>query len=352
MGQVASGGWLDEAIVTEPAHAKRVAASEAAMLHAVRAVITGAPVAQLRAYVRSLRTMPETIGPTAMRLLTDSLRKGVVEALVRRGAWQPRRVVVDEQVTSGRLWQLRPELTLHFTSASFSLCRWLTGGKEDPAPPRTAADELVYYLAAHACQRIGAPLVPLASSSLAWLGFASWFDAPAPVWSWARLLGKDGQIILEALQPDLARHWGAMERRKTELGEPGQLIRAGERQRGVLADYLTVIDDAGRRDLATFVVDAMHELRDRPARAWTQGVENSTAPLMERVEACRASAGFVHLVGRIDAWRRELSTVAFYDEGYQAAQLLLARWETLGVEGFRRAAAVAAELEAARMLTG
>ena len=274
------------------------------------------------------------------------------------------------------MFQLRPELTLTLSAAAFQLCRWLAGAPEPPPAPRTAADELLYYLAADALTRIELPLGDLASSALVRLALASritrdtvardrdryrWHRTEAPPElsldlddaAWDRLLGADGCVIVEALQPDLARQWIAAERAKGAITDPTRLAAAGRMQAATLGAFLDRVEAMGRADLATFLVDAAAALVDRPATAWTDGIRADASSIGARAEASRAAGAFLSSLSRISGWRDRLATVPFFeDQEYGEAQLLLAKWEHLGQAGFRAAAQLAAQLDGVRDLGG
>ena len=354
-----------------------VSRSEGAMLRAVRAVLRAAPPSELWQRLFTEPELPDRISPGAATQLRRDLSKGLTEALVHRGAWRPHRAWIDGRAVDARMFQLRPELSLTLSAATFELCRWLTGAPTRPSAPRTAADELLFYLAADALRRLELPLGDLASSALVRLGLAAWVTseavpihrrdrwgrrdedteprplAPLDADAWPRVLGPDGCVILEALQPDLAKLWILMERRKGAALDPHRLAAMGARQAEALGPFLDGVEATRRFDLATFLVDAAVELVDRPARAWTGGIRRETHSVRARAEASRGAAAYLSALSRLATWRDQLSTVPFYeDDEYGAAQLLLARWERLGRAGFRSAASLADQLHAARVLSG
>ena len=63
-----------------------------------------------------------------------------------------------------------------------------------------------------------------------------------------------GLVVLEALQPDLAERFEAVERFKGGLADAADLINLKTTQKQALQAYLMAIDRAGRRDLAGFLV--------------------------------------------------------------------------------------------------
>ena len=326
----------------------RVSASEAAMLRAVRWILTGSG-GELRPLSEPPTPIPTHIGPTAMDLLKRTLQKGTIIALARHGAWRPRKTHTQGHLRTGRLWHHHPELCLRFSPASYSLCRWLIFPTHtSPQPPETVADELLFYLTADAFVRLRRSISLLASSSLVWLGFLDHLDRNPDLLDLSRFVSGDGAIILLALQGHLETRYVAMEKDKTRIEEPDRLVALGQRQQAVLTAFFDAIEAANRQDLATFAVRAAAKLTHRPTHAWISGMARTGAPMSKRAEASRQSATFLRSLGRIATWRRALSTVPFFDDDYDRAQTLVTEWEPLGLDGFNQTQAMADALESLR----
>jgi hypothetical protein len=103
------------------------------------------------------------------------------------------------------------------------------------------------------------------------------------------------------------------------------------------------VDAAGRRDLAGFLLDAGRPLLEQPASRWVEGL-SLTAALSARSAAARASGALLRALGRLAQWDKEHRAVRFFDDTYDAAQLLLSEWSHFGEAGFRRAADLEREL--------
>ncbi|MFP2932682.1 hypothetical protein ACLESO_47545, partial [Pyxidicoccus sp. 3LG] len=79
------------------------------------------------------------------------------------------------------------------------------------------------------------------------------------------------------------------------------------------------------------------------ASRWVEGL-SLTASLGQRADAARASGAFLRVLSRLARWDAEHRAVRFFDDGYEAAQLLLSEWSSFGEPGFRRAADLEREL--------
>jgi hypothetical protein len=128
-----------------------------------------------------------------------------------------------------------------------------------------------------------------------------------------------------------------------------QTIVMGEQK--ALGDFVGACAKAERWDLATFLVDAGARLL--PPGASPREVASRAAPtvhaegtLRARTEARRKAGAVFYQLKRIGDKREELSLLRFFEDGYEAAQAMLAAWEVLGKDGFSRAGEVIRELEA------
>lgn len=301
------------------------------------------------------------MGPTSMRLLKETLANGVVRLLARRGGWRPARFLgPDGKPITGRLWERHPTPALAFSGASFRLLRWLTatpfGLSQAPAlhheETLTAADEVLHYVSADLLARNGlgfalAPAGAFGRSALCWLGFPEELGAAPPdAERFARLATGEGAIVLEAFQQELAARWVAIERKKRSCVRCDAMVALGRTQEALLASFFDGLDRARRRDLAGFLVEAAAVLvpRPMPAAHWISGLD-ARSPLQERMEARRAAGAFLRALARLETWNEEHRTTAFFDDGYDAAQMLLQEWERLGADGYRRVQALLHDLE-------
>ncbi|KIG12655.1 hypothetical protein DB30_01143 [Enhygromyxa salina] len=332
-----------------PAAPARVSRSEAELLTLTRAILSPGP-----RYLPSLRQQPKrvtrvfSIGPTAMGLLQQTLARGVTLELLRRGGWQTRRTLVNGVVERGNLWQRHPTLPpLQFGRPSFELLAWLRS--EDVGAARTLshdttpslADDLLHYFAAAHILHAGGDLhqPAFARSPLCQLAYpdALASEQPLPQLDLRALVHGEGAIIVEALQPELAARWVAMEQAKPEIGQIERMTRIGQAQTHVLTSWFRAIDTESppRRDLAGFLADAARELlargpeRQCPDHTWWISGLDLRAPLSARQAAFVGAAAFLRALGTLGVWLDEAGLVPHFDEDYEAAQLLLSSWKYL-----------------------
>jgi hypothetical protein len=301
----------------------------------------------------------QTIGPSAMGLLQQTLARGLALTLLRRGGWETRRTLIDPDTPArGRLWERHPELPpLRFGPASFALLTWLHG--EDlvrpskplaRAPETTIADDLLHYFACEQLVRAGVGVHQPAflESPICQLGYADALARPDPAAEpgepscplpevdfrpWTRGLGA---IAVEALQSPLAKRWRAIEGRKGGVVALAEMSRIGAAQQQVLCGWFAALTEAGRRDLAGFVAEAARDLLVGPNetcpdhRWWIRSL-SLHAPLSARQRAFSAAGAFLRGVGQLATWLDEAGLVAHFDDDYEAAQLLLSNWRFLRV---------------------
>lgn len=338
----------------------RVSPTEHELLLLARAIIGLGQYAPVEDLLRLRHPhVPKELSPGALHVLRDTLAKGGVLALARCGGWRKRRHLHGGQEVSGRLWERHKAPQLSFSPLTVHTLRWLLEQPLvkhgcAPLPENTAptlADELFLYLCCRlvagtpCAQAVGAQLA-IRRSALCWLGFPEVLGAGIPPslgpGSFAPLL-EDGAWLLEALQVDLAARWRKQEESKRFLFEPEHLQRLGGAQENVLNAFLDAVDAAGRRDLAGFLLDAGRPLLEQPASRWVEGL-SLTAALSARSAAAKAAGAFLRALGRMAQWNKEHGAVRFFDDTYDAAQLLLSEWSSFGEAGFRRAAELEREL--------
>lgn len=329
-----------------------VSRAEANVLTLARVALGLVPAQDaLRLLVTSLAP-PAKLGPTARAALADTLSRGVVLALARQGGWLG--------LDATRLWDRTAAPPLAFTGNVVRLLTWLlqTPLAEADVPPLvfegalTPAEQVVVALLVDRLRGTGcdhavvrqvalrdAPLVVLAHAA----SLARTLPLDAPVRFDVAALGP----FVEGLRLLLARSWVAEERTKRVLVAPEELLRGGRAQASVLEAFLRDLDAAGRRDLATFLVDvAVTAVPELPSgEALTQGMKLD-APLRERTEARRAAGAFLRSLATLRTWDQAHRGVRFIDDGYELAQKLVKDWERFGDAGFTRAAALVGELDA------
>jgi len=347
--------------VDEPADPlPRVAASEADLLVMARALVAG-PDAQddIWSLLCAGRTLHPRIGETCADLLEDTLRQ-VWRALAQRGGTRPRVSIAGDGTTArGRLWERHAVVPLEFTSATVALLRWLVSQSfaaapstiaDLPAMPLAIGDQVMIYLALDAARatpaaRVIAAQALVAAAPLAWLGFAPLLAAQKrpPPESFATLVTGAGAIVVEALADELAARWYAGELTKRQVEDPAELVALGGRQDLVLGRFMAACDGARRRDLARWVLDAAAPLFARNLSPHVVALD-PRRPLSERAQARVAAGALMRAIERWNAWDQLHRGVRYFDDDYQAAQLLLQHFERIGPPGVARAQGWLADL--------
>ncbi|MBA3819431.1 MAG: hypothetical protein H0X17_11105, partial [Deltaproteobacteria bacterium] len=152
-----------------------------------------------------------------------------------------------------------------------------------------------------------------------------------------------GALVVEALSGDLARRWFGAELAKRAATDPVELVELGAAHDEVLTRFMAACDARGRRDLASFVIDAAVPLIAKnliPVPAELDG----KAPLSTRAQARLAAGSLLRAVLRWHDWDQQHRGVRFIDDNYAAAQLLLERFERIGAAGSGRVTAWLADL--------
>jgi hypothetical protein len=94
-----------------------VTRAEANLLTLARTAVGLVPAADVTRLLTPSVDAPKRLGPTAQRLLADTLSRGVVLTLARGGGWL--------SVDGGPLWQSMPPPPLEFTGNVVRLLQWL-----------------------------------------------------------------------------------------------------------------------------------------------------------------------------------------------------------------------------------
>ena len=328
-----------------------VTQSEAQLLLLARSAVGLVPTMDVMRLLTSSVSPPATLGPTARGLLADTLGRGTVLALARHGGWR-------KGLEGRRGWERHEAPALHFTGSIVRLFQWLLRtplGDLDAAPlatraPLTLGESIVATLLLDQLRETGWDLVlarqaPLRSSPLVVLAHTAQLARQGPL---DVPLAFDGLgVAIDGLGGLLSRSWVAGERMKRDVTDPTVLRRIGEAQGAVLDGFLSTIDGAGQRGLATFLVDAGVEwLRTtRSAEELARSLSHET-PLRDRSEARRSAGAFLRALGRLREWHQQHRGVHFIDDGYEVAQHLVRDWERLGEPGFSKASELVAQLDA------
>jgi hypothetical protein len=345
---------------------------EANLLRILHFFLKRVPAEQALPLVGERLPQPKCLSRAAVELVQDSLAKGCPFLLAHAGGWRRERFLRGEGVREGRLWQRTApgELALSFSRNTMRFLLWITGSKpnEDKTDwhrdgELTVGDQLLLTFAYEAlrgsrqagalCQRL-----PFSRIGLIWLAHpedVSYFEkGECRLGEWTTGVGA---CILEALQPLLADRWLALEEAKRRVSEWQAMQRLGQAQARTLETFLNAIDEAGRHDLARFLLPAAAAVLPENASAlfWVGGLGNPPVlgPRMaDRSETARAALALLHALDRLRQWEREARGVGYFDEGYEAAQLWKADWERWQGDSLHaRAQAVIRQLDPMRQTT-
>ena len=341
---------------------RAVARFEVHLLRVLHALLQRAPIEPAVATLARPLDRPRCLSRDAVELIQDTLAKGCVRFLARRG-WMRDRFLRDGKIAEGRLWERTPatELGLTFSKHSLELLVQLQAGTlgNGPSPKEgelTVGDRLLFFLAYDALrdhapgQAMRKHWTPLYQDGLCRLAFPEELvDQPERFRiDWLPWTTGIGASILETLQGWLAERWTAVERKKESLSSVPRVRRLGANQQRVYGEYLDALVLHDRRDLARcFLTATQTLLRDRPtARKWVRNLDLSAARLADRPTIYRDAFAFLSQLPRLQAWQQQAVGVGYFDEGYAASQLWKADWERYrGDELCERACAIQREME-------
>jgi hypothetical protein len=125
------------------------------------------------------------------------------------------------------------------------------------------------------------------------------------------------------------------------------MITVGESQRAVLERFAALLERHDRRDLLGFLVEAGGKLlRYRPEPSeWIGGIAQ-VGTLSERQHAFRAAGAVLESLDLSQRWVEQAQGVRFFDDEYDASQLLFKQWEQVGQEGLAHARQLVQRLHA------
>ena len=324
---------------------RQVTRFESNLLKIVHAMVGRAPAAQvLKLLVRRL-ARPNCLSRDCVTLVQDALAKGCTYWLAT-GGWRNENYLRGEAAHGGRLWQRTPPTELGFDFSVFGLdfLVWLAEAdvsNDDVWQPfelesLTNGDRLLLALAfdAVADTEIGlhwATSEPFASDGLCALlhpelmGRTSTEFAPSfEVW-----MTPAGQRVLEAVQWRLAQSWRHLESDKATMVNRERMTALGRAQRTMLAAYLEAIDQAGRRDLARWLLVAMRDTVAGPAdiSRWIGAVDVKGLRVAQRTDVYRNAVAFLAVADQLSNWNRQAANTGYFDEGYAASQIWKGDWE-------------------------
>jgi hypothetical protein len=319
---------------------------EANLLRILRYVLRRFPAERATPLIYQSLPRPSCLRRAAVRLVQDTLARGVPLLLARGGGWRRERHLRGGQRVEGRLWERTPpqELALTFSRQALELLLWLTA--ENPADRKphwwrpnletlTEGDELLFLYT------LGSLSAPVPAAVLTNVGFANlglcrlfypnhFAALPAETaWSMKRWTDGLGACVLEALQTELERRWLDTEQAKGRETSWQALQALGREQGRVLQAFVAAVERAGRLDLARFLLRVLAELLPEgvTAQRWLGALKNAGPRIADRTETHRAALVLLHTLERLRHWSLQARTVSYFDETYAASQLWKADWE-------------------------
>lgn len=328
-----------------------VTQAESNLLTLARAAVGVIPAGDvIRLLVTSVAPPPK-LGPSARRVLSDTLSRGTMLSLARQGGWR-----VD---AGKRLWERHQAPALEFTANIVRLLQWMLrtpmaeaeAGALQLKGALTVAEEVVVVqlferLKGTGCEWALARQPAIRTSALMQLAHAAelgrdGLDAVAP------LDLKVHAVAIDGLRELLARSWLGAEKQKRDVISPEQMIQIGDAQTRVLDHFFDVVNKGDQRRLSTFLIDGAIEWLAKPRTAddYVRSL-GTDAPLRDRTEARRQAGAFMRSLSRLRAWDQEHRAVRFIDDGYEMAQALVKDWERMGENNFNAAERLVGELDA------
>lgn len=296
---------------------------------------------------------PKCLSRDCVELIKDTLAKGCTERLAHFG-WQRQRYLQDESAVSGRLWQRHQpqhlaltfsphtlELLIHLTATDFS--RRVSKRKRVIEQPLSHGDQLfamfVYDLLRDTLGEsvlINQPL--FGHNPLVWLMFldhaAGFKSVTARGLDWDPWFSEGNAWILESLQRPLVDRWQSIEIQKRNSSDQDLMSRIGNAQRNLIRGYLDAADQAGRRDLARFLIAAIggtvqHFDEQHP---WFSRLRIDSLRMAERAKFYQTVLSPFHSIQRLADWQQQAINIGFYDEGYRASQFWKSEWDAMNGE--------------------
>ena len=133
------------------------------------------------------------------------------------------------------------------------------------------------------------------------------------------------------MQPSIEKRWLDVERAKGQVGDWSFLSQQGQAQLRVAEALTREVSDAGRRDLARFLLVVLSRLLATPDMSpqfWTGGLQGTgPARLADRLEAQRNALAVLRQVERLREWECDARRTGYLDEDYAASKFWLAEWD-------------------------
>jgi hypothetical protein len=316
-----------------------VSEDEEPIIALARELFAQAPESVLRTRLETSRKTPARLTAGGMKVFEETLATGAAVFVARNGAWR--------KEGGARLWDRAAPPALVFTEASLQLLRWMlgTGDRAELAPLLPfrkglgTGDELLLVAAMAATtatpwQGALAWQTMVRESALCAAGFAAELGAvktldAAPAFDLRP--GGWHAFALEGLAELFAHQWAESELEKRRESLPARLQGASMGQAKVLDALFAAAPAPVERGPLTFLLEAGKKVlaAQLSPQIYGSGLSNRST-LRERSEARQASGALLRglvALGQMDASHRQ---TRFTDEGYEAAQALVARWQSAG----------------------
>jgi hypothetical protein len=299
---------------------------------------------------------PSCLSAAAVRILKDTLRKGLVRFFVQQGAWQRTSCLSNDSILHGRLWEIHPEEVKGFTFSAYTIhiLQWLTATNARDqklevhlAAPLTLGDSMILILA----MNLVATKEPGKTGEQEWA--APWKRTPhfgrdgllqllfpgvdsntRHEVDFARWLTPQGLFVVQGLQSLLAERWEQAQRSAIAGLHQERVLAELAWQDSLLREYLTAIDRIERRDLGKFLLLTSKALftEEMTFARWTERLETRTLRLSERAELYAQAIMFANHFETLENWYRESLTIGYLDEGYAQSQWYKGVWEQLDLQ--------------------
>lgn len=318
------------------------------LLLLTRAVLGGG-TAQAGGLLRTAHPGAEGISAPGRVALERTLSTGLLRSLAQGGGARPERFGAAKP---GRLWHRHPPPGLTITMLPVHLLQWLlaeplavSSRPPCPLPPASEpADLAIVYLAARllVAQDLREVLAErvFRENPLVQLAFADVLAVARPPRPESRgepqpavpeftlafpALLSAHPLLVEAFCGWLAFDILAADRAPRSVAE-AVLVSGGRRR--TYAAWLEACGQVQRMDLALPLVDASVGAMARPA---APALSDEGASMRDRAAAGRAGTVLAEVVAALGAHLDALGSLEFFDDGYNDARALRARWAALDV---------------------
>jgi hypothetical protein len=324
---------------------RQVSRFESILLKILHVVVASAPAAQVLKLLVRRAARPRCLSRDCVELVQDTLAKGCTYWLAT-GGWRNEPFLRNDAARGGRLWERTPpsQLGLEFSGFALDFLIWLTEAdtsKDEVWQPfeeksLTLGDRFVLTLAfdAVADTEIGphwAAHAPFRNDGLCALLRPELMTAGPRSFSpnfepWMSPLG---QSILESVQRRLAQRWVRVEASKATIVSGDQMLSLGKSQQTTINAYLQAIDNAGRRDLARWLLIAFQSIvADSPEESrWMGGLDVKGLRVAQRMELYRTAVAFLATTNQLSKWQKQAEATGYFDEDYAASQIWKTDWE-------------------------